>query len=168
MDREIFPIRFFSFVSCLILAAILVLALLTAASGTGPSRFPKFSQGVWRSRQWKIRCAAQWNRDDGGTLIVLDEETLAPIRVEEPQPDPEWRRAITKPESDFQVKPIPSLRRTGGPMQVDLISDVDGTDVEEAVYYLRREHAGTNRDRAVPKPWPKPTMLRVYKISREK
>jgi hypothetical protein len=108
-----------------------------------------------------------WNRDDGGALIVLDEETLSPIRVEDPQPAPEWRRALTKPESDFQVEPIPELRRSGGPMQVNLIPDKDGTDVEDAEYYVRWEHAGTNRDRAVPKPWPEPTMLRVYKIGKE-
>jgi len=108
-----------------------------------------------------------WNRDDGGSLIVLDEESLSPIRIEAPRPAPEWRRAITQPESDFQVKPIPDLRRSGGPMQVDLISDKDGADVEGARYYLRWEHAGTNRDRAVPKPWPEPSMLRVYKISSE-
>jgi hypothetical protein len=52
-------------------------------------------------------------------------------------------------------------------MQVDLIPDKDGADVEGARYYLRWEHAGTNRDRAVSEPWPEPSMLRVYKINSE-
>ena len=108
-----------------------------------------------------------WNRDEGEALIVLDEETLSPIREEDPRPDPEWRRVITKPESDFQVKPIPELRRSGGPMQVNLISDKNNADMKGVDYYLRWEHGGTNRDRAVPKPWPEPTMLRVYKIGKE-
>ena len=106
-----------------------------------------------------------WNSDDKASLIVLDEETLSPIQVEDPPPDPEWRQELTRPESDFQVEPIPELRRTGGSMQVHLIPDKDGADVKGVDYYLRWENAGTNRDRAVPKPWPKPTMLRVYKIS---
>ena len=105
-----------------------------------------------------------WNRDVGGALIVLDEDSLAPLREEPPPSPPEWRRTLTQPESDFQVEPIPDLRRAGGPMQVNLISDTDGSDLEGIVYYLRWEHAGGNRDRPVPKPWPEPTLLRLYKI----
>jgi hypothetical protein len=59
-----------------------------------------------------------WNRDDGGALIILDEESLSPIRVEDPPPAPEWRQAITKLESDFQVKPIPDLRRRIAPSRM--------------------------------------------------
>lgn len=108
-----------------------------------------------------------WNRDDGGKLIVIDEESLSPIRAEDPRPTPEWRRVIMEPESTFQIKPIPELRRVGGPMQVHIIPDLDGADLEEVDYYLRWEHGGTNRDRPVPEPWPAPTMLRVYKIGSE-
>jgi hypothetical protein len=73
-----------------------------------------------------------------------------------------------RPESDFQVMPIPDLRRTGGPMQVELVPDTEGTDLGGSSYVLRWEHGGANRDRPVPKPWPEPTMLRVYKISNAK
>ena len=105
-----------------------------------------------------------WNREDGATTVILDEETLEPIRWEEPEPDPAWLQSIRQPESDFQVPPNSNLRRDGGPMQVHIIADRDGSDVENANYYLRWEHAGTNRDQAVPEPWPDPVMLRVYKI----
>jgi hypothetical protein len=105
-----------------------------------------------------------WNRDDGESLIILDEQTLTPLRVEQPPSDPAWRQAITMPESDFKVVPIPDLRRSGGPMQVHLIPDKDGADIKGITYFLRWENAGTNCDKAVPKPWPEPTMLRLYKI----
>ena len=105
-----------------------------------------------------------WSRDDGAAVIVLDEETLSPIRLEDPQPDPEWRRTITRPESDFQVEPIAELQRSGGPMRVNLIPDQNAAGVDGVEYYLRWEHAGNNRDQAVPEPWPEPTMLRVYKV----
>lgn len=105
-----------------------------------------------------------WNRDAGASQLVLDEATLAPIRVEAPPAEPDWRRRLIQPESDFQVAPIPDLRRSGGAMQVALIPDKQNGAMEGAKYYLRWEHAGTNRDRTVPKPWPEPTMLRVYKI----
>lgn len=105
-----------------------------------------------------------WNRDDGGSVLVLDEETLSPIRTEDPQPAPEWRQKLAEPESDFQVEPIPNLRREGGPMKVQLIPGKGGSNQEGVDYYLRWEHAGTNRDRPIPKPWPEPTMLRVYQV----
>lgn len=104
-----------------------------------------------------------WNRDDGGQVVVLDEETLSPIRVEDPQPAPEWRQKLAKPESDFQVEPIPDLRREGGPMEVHLIREKN-TQKHGVEYYLRWEHAGTNRDRPIPKPWPEPSMLRLYQV----
>jgi len=108
-----------------------------------------------------------WNRDEGGALVVLDEESLQPLRLEAPR-QIEWRRTLMRPESDFQVMPIPDLRRTGGPMQVELVPDTEGTDLGGSSYVLRWEHGGANRDRPVPKPWPEPTMLRVYKISNAK
>ncbi len=105
-----------------------------------------------------------WNRHDKGALIVLDEETLIPNSVGSPRAAPQWHQTLMKPESDFQVPPIPDLRRAGGPMQVNLIRDKGDSGIEGVEYYLRWEHAGTNRDREVPKPWPEPTMLRVYQI----
>jgi hypothetical protein len=105
-----------------------------------------------------------WNREVEEAIVVLDEETLQPIRFESPQPVA-WRQKLSIPESDFQVEPIPDLRRTGGPLVVELISDSDGSGLEGISYFLRWEHGGANRDRPVPEPWPEPTMLRVYKIS---
>ena len=105
-----------------------------------------------------------WNRDVEEAIVVLNEESLEPIRLESPQPT-KWRKKLTSPESDFQIEPIPDLRRTGGPMQVELISDSDGSNLDGVSWFLRWEHGGANRDRPVPEPWPDPTMLRVYKIS---
>ncbi len=105
-----------------------------------------------------------WNREVEEAIVVLNEDSLEPLRQESPQ-SAEWRRKLTRPESDFQIEPIPDLRRTGGPMQVELISDSDGSDLDGVSYFLRWEHGGANRDRPVPEPWPEPTMLRVYKIS---
>jgi hypothetical protein len=106
-----------------------------------------------------------WNRDVEEAIVVLDEESLQPLRLESPQPV-QWRKLLTIPESDFQIEPIPDLRRTGGPMQVELISDSDGSDMEGISWYLRWEHGGANRDRPVPEPWPEPTMLRVYQVAK--
>lgn len=105
-----------------------------------------------------------WNRDVEEAIVVIDEETLQPIRLESPQAV-EWRQKLSAPESDFQIEPIPDLRRTGGPLQVELIRDSDGSDMDDGTFFLRWEHGGANRDRPVPEPWPEPTMLRVYKIS---
>ncbi len=105
-----------------------------------------------------------FNRDDGSATLVLDEESLAFLRYTTPPPTPEWKEAILRPESDFQITPIPRLRRAGGPMQVNLISDSGEADLPGVSYLLRWEHGGQNRDRPVPKPWPEPTMLRLYKI----
>jgi hypothetical protein len=105
-----------------------------------------------------------WNRDVEEAIVVLDEESLQPIRMECPKPI-EWRQKLTIPESDFQVEPIPDLRRLGGPMLVELIPDSGKSGQEGVSYYLRWEHGGANRDRPVPEPWPAPTMLRVYKVS---
>ena len=108
-----------------------------------------------------------WNRDDGGSVVVLDEETLLPLRQESPQPPPEWRRQLSRPESDFIVPPIPRLRRAGGPMHVDWIADRGDSQSNGVQYYLRWEHAGSNRDGAIPEPWPEPSMLRLYKVQSE-
>ena len=105
-----------------------------------------------------------WNRDVEEANVVLNEDSLEPLRLEIPQPA-EWRQLLSIPESEFQIEPIPDLRRTGGPMQVELIYDSDGSDLDGVSWFLRWEHGGSNRDRPVPEPWPEPTMLRVYKIS---
>lgn len=106
-----------------------------------------------------------WNRNVEEAVVTLNEESLEPVRLENsPQPT-EWRQFLIRPESDFQIEPIPDLRRPGGPMQVELISDSDGSDQDGTSWFLRWEHGGSNRDRPVPEPWPEPTMLRVYKIN---
>lgn len=110
---------------------------------------------------------AVWNRVDGGTTVVLDPATLAPLRTE-PTTLPIWKQQLGQPESDFQVPPIPDLRRDGGPMLVEFVTDTDGSQVNDGTYVLRWEHAGANRDRPVPPPWPQPTLLRVYKIAEGK
>jgi hypothetical protein len=104
-----------------------------------------------------------WNRNVEEAIVVLNEDSLEPVRLEKPQPV-EWRRKLTRPESDFQIIPIPDLRRSGGSMHVEIISDSDGSDLDGVSWFLRWEHGGANRDRPVPEPWPEPTMLRVYKI----
>ena len=108
-----------------------------------------------------------WNRDVEEAIVVLDEETLQPVGMESPQPIA-WRQKLSVPESDFQIEPIPDLRRIGGPMLVDLIQDSNGPDKNGDSWFLRWEHGGANRDRPVPEPWPQPSMLRVYKISNAK
>jgi hypothetical protein len=105
-----------------------------------------------------------WNRDLDEAIVVLDEASLRPLRLEPPRPE-QWRQSLLVPESDFQIEPIDDLRRTGGPLLVELISDSDGADVHGSSWYLRWEHGGANRDRPVPEPWPGPGMLRLYNIS---
>ncbi len=119
----------------------------------------------------------------GDKVIILNEETLEPVGQREPDETPAWRRALLEPESDFQVKPNNALDRLGGPMEVSIGGDrsgpaapfldtsdpgiPNGNELEEdnLRYIWRWEHAGGNRDRPVPRPWPEPTMLRVYLIS---
>ena len=104
-----------------------------------------------------------WNREVEETIVILDEESLQPVGLESPKPVL-WQQPLLVPESDFLVEPIPDLRRLGGPMLVELISEKGKSDEDGVSYYLRWEHGGANRDRPVPEPWPQPTMLRVYKV----
>ena len=108
-----------------------------------------------------------WNRDIKETIVILDEESLQPIGRESPK-TVHWRQSLLVPESDFIVESVPDLRRLGGPMLVELISDAGYSGYEGISYFLRWEHAGANRDRPVPEPWPQPTMLRVIKVSNPK
>lgn len=85
-----------------------------------------------------------WSETRGEELIILNEETLEPIE---------------------RTRPDNTLLRKGGPMRVSLISDQGRTAERGVRYILRWEHAGGNNDRAVPKPWPEPMMLRVYRIA---
>ncbi|MCC5925891.1 MAG: BNR repeat-containing protein [Bacteroidetes bacterium] len=71
-----------------------------------------------------------WNREISETVVVLDEATLRPLRLEEPRPVM-WRKELRVPESDFQVEPIPDLRRVGGPMLVEIIPDTEGNSRAE-------------------------------------
>ncbi|MEX2639039.1 MAG: BNR repeat-containing protein [Balneolales bacterium] len=106
-----------------------------------------------------------WNRDNGEELIIIDEQTMEPLRRTKPEAAPPWRLAMQEPELDFQVEPDERLLREGGPMEVMLINDMGEPPAENVKYIVRWENAGRNRDRAVPEPWPEPVMLRVYKIT---
>ncbi len=106
-----------------------------------------------------------WSQAWGSQRIVLDEATLEPLRRTRPEPPPAWQRALRQPESDFEVPADPQLLRQGGPMQVQLLNDQGEAEEAGVRYLLRWEHAGRNRDRPVPEPWPAPTMLRVYQIA---
>lgn len=105
-----------------------------------------------------------WSRQNGEELIILDEETLMPVKTIKPEDAPKRKEAMLVPETNFQVEPNPYLLRDGGPMEVVLINDM-GKSPERMIRYIARwENAGRNNDRPVPEPWPEPTMLRVYKI----
>ncbi len=108
-----------------------------------------------------------WSQQYGHELILLDAETLEPIERLEPEAPPAWRQAMNTPEQDFEVEPNPTLLREGGPMEVTLINDQGAPEEPGIAYIARWENAGRNRERAVPEPWPAPTMLRVYKIQQE-
>ncbi len=114
-----------------------------------------------------------WNRHSGEELIILDEESLEPIRrtydlseAQTRQPPSEWEVVMKHPELDFEVAARLGRLDTGR-MEVNLIGPyLEWPDeTEEGVRYLLRwEHGGGNRDRPVARPWPEATMLRVYKI----
>ncbi len=101
-----------------------------------------------------------WSRYRGEELIVLDEKTLNPLSIEKIKDIPEWRLTLEKPELDFAVMANEDLLRTGGSMQVSILEDKGKAPYPGVRYVLRWEHAGGNRDRPVPEPWPQPTMLR--------
>lgn len=99
----------------------------------------------------------------GWSRVVLDEATLAP--VDEPPPDgappgacaPSWQQELDQPEVDFPQRP----------MNVLWIGDQGQGAPAGTSYWLRWEIGPVNeRDQPVPKPWPDPTTLRVYKIGR--
>ncbi len=114
-----------------------------------------------------------WNRYSGEELIILDEESLEPIRrtddasqAQTRQPTPEWKKVMEYPELDFEVAARQGRPDTGR-MEVNVIGpylEWPGETEEGVRYVLRWEHAGGNRDRRVSRPWPEPTMLRVYKV----
>jgi len=105
-----------------------------------------------------LRVRSDWR---GAEMIVLNEDTLAPVADsgEQTRGDamPAWQRPYHKPESDFEERP----------MQVFWIADQGQSGADGVSYWLRWEVGPRNRDRPVPKPWPQPTMLRVYKVISE-
>lgn len=131
----------------------------------GAGAIPSLANGSIVTPAGEGRLHQDVRHDGKHERLVLDERTLETVARGAPPPSPAWRRHLLKPESSFMVPPIEPLRRAGGPMSVDLIEDKGGCDEEGVRYILRQEHAGNNRDQPIPRPWPEPTMLRVYKIS---
>ncbi len=114
-----------------------------------------------------------WTRHGGEELIILDEESLEPIRrtddlsKSQTRQTPEWEEVMRYPELDFEVAARPG-RPDSGRMKVNIIGPYLEwpKETKEGVrYVLRWEHGGGNRDRPVSRPWPEPTMLRVFKVA---
>ncbi len=130
----------------------------------GAGAIPSLANGSAVSLAGEGRLYQDVRHDGKHERLELDEQTLETVERGDPPAAPAWRQYLLKPESDFIVPPIESLRRAGGPMAVNLIGDKGGCGEEGVRYILRQEHAGNNRDQPIPRPWPEPTMLRVYKI----
>ena len=88
----------------------------------------------------------------GGGAWKLDEESLESLGKLERRSA--WPRELNKLESDFAG------------MQVRLAKDIGGSGQSGAEYVLRWETLGVNRDRAWKKV-PEPSMLRVYKTTKD-
>lgn len=88
----------------------------------------------------------------GSGVWVLDPDTLA-VTATEPAP-PGYPPELTQPESDFSG------------MQVRWTSDAGTSPDPRVRYVLRWETLGPNRDHPRPEPWPEPSMLRVYALTR--
>lgn len=96
--------------------------------------------------------AQGWSHDQyGRQKWQLDPETLNPVTQLELPPS-STPRALTTVTSEFPG------------MQVQMRGD-SGTSGEAGIRYLARwETLGRNRDRPRDKPWPEPSMLRIYRI----
>jgi hypothetical protein len=68
-----------------------------------------------------------------------------------------WPASLEKAESRFKERP----------MTVNWIEDSGSTGENGTQYYLRWEHGPMNRDSEVTKPWPEPTMLRLYQLNKQ-
>lgn len=105
-----------------------------------------------------------YSKAHGWQRVVLDERTLEPIAAPAEQDDsargsgavPAWQRDRSEPESDFAERP----------MDVHWIGDKGRAEQAGTRYRLRWEVGPRNRDQPVPKPWPEPTMLRLYEVRR--
>src|SRR5439155_15517683 len=87
----------------------------------------------------------------GAKLWRLDEATLKPTEtVDQPPAHP---AELSKPTSDFAG------------MSVRWQDDAGKSPDKDVRYELRWETLPTNRDQPRPKPWPPPTMLRVYQFA---
>ena len=87
----------------------------------------------------------------GSGVWVLDEKTLKVVDTAETTQ--QWPRNLRKVESDFEG------------MQVRWASDSGASNEKGVKYVLRWETLGRNRDRARKGPLPKPSMLRLYKLT---
>ena len=81
----------------------------------------------------------------------LDPDTLAPLE-QLPLPEPTTPSELYELESSF---PGMSVRFAG---------DMGRCEIPGARYLLRWETLGPHRDRPREKPWPEPTMLRLYRL----
>ena len=125
-------------------------------SGSGPSTFgTSMSIGpVHKHEPGQLALPFRhWKAGNG--MIVIDEQTLKPIKVVAPETKaPRYPSELTKVKSDF---PGMSVRWRGD----------SGKSPEPNVRYdLRWETLGTNRDRPRDKPWPENSDLVLYKFQR--
>ncbi|MFT5881732.1 MAG: hypothetical protein ACI9FG_000219 [Crocinitomicaceae bacterium] len=92
------------------------------------------------------------HRDYGSGYLVLDEKTLKPLdrKIERVR---EYPAVLNRVQSDF---PGMSIRRA---------SDIGNPRKNSARYILQWETLGSNRDRARQLPLPRPSMLRLHKLT---
>ncbi|MCD6394201.1 MAG: BNR repeat-containing protein [Planctomycetes bacterium] len=91
------------------------------------------------------------HKEYGSGIWRLDEKTLKPVGMISRKSDRPGR--LSKVESDFAG------------MQVRWGSDSGASDGKGVKYVLRWETLGRNRDRARKGPLPRPSMLRLYKLT---
>ena len=92
------------------------------------------------------------HRDYGGGRLVLDEETLRPLK----------RSIAVVPEYPAELKRVQSHFEGMGIRRAEDSGAVSDKTVR---YILEWETLGTNRDRPRKPPLPQPGMLRLHKLS---
>ena len=143
------------------------------------ARLENGSWKIFQSSQWDYR----WEFSGGGTIIFeirvegvrlesdgtlsqgwshpkegrqrwrLDPETLQPIE-RLPEPPRAWPKELDAVTSDFPG------------MQVRWAGDKGRSGDPGVQYRLRWETLGANRDRPREKPWPEPSILRLYRLAK--
>lgn len=139
----------------------------------------RFEDGVWKFHQvtdWPWH----WDFSGGGTLnfavrlgeVTVQDNGSLTMNYRHPEfgsgvwdLDPQTLRARGKATLPTSPKSFSKIEGDFPGLRAKMSGDEGVVTSKDSRFILRWETLQANRDQAIPEPWPKPTMLRLYQIA---